>query len=43
MDCTGGCTAVREYVSAHPDAFDLVIWVLFDEKTKAAYDQAVKM
>ena len=35
-------SAVREYVSAHPDAFDLVMWVLFDEKTKAAYDQAVQ-
>ena len=36
-------SAVKEYVSAHPDAFDLIMWVLFDERTKAAYDQAVQM
>ena len=35
-------SAVKEYVSAHPDAFDLVMWVLFDERTKTAYDRAVQ-
>ena len=33
---------VREYVTAHPDAFDLVMWVLFDARTKAAYDKALR-
>jgi len=35
-------SAVKEYVSAHPDAFDLIMWVLFDERTKTAYDRAVQ-
>ncbi|MBQ4506892.1 MAG: O-acetyl-ADP-ribose deacetylase [Firmicutes bacterium] len=34
--------AVRAYVSEHPDAFDLVLWVLFDPRTKAAYDEALE-
>lgn len=29
------------YVSAHPDAFDEIIWVLFDAGTKAAYDRVL--
>ncbi len=33
--------AVKECVAEYPDAFDLVIWVLFDERTKAAYDEAL--
>ena len=32
---------VIEYVKAHPDAFDLVCWVLFDPISKAAYDTAL--
>ena len=32
---------VREYVAAHPDAFDKILWVLFDSRTKAAYDTAL--
>ena len=32
---------VDEFVSSHPYAFDKVEWVLFDDKTKAAYDQAL--
>ena len=35
-------SAVKEYVEAHPDAFDLVMWVLFDSRTKQAYDNALK-
>ena len=30
--------AVKEVVAGAPDAFDLVLWVLFDSRTKAAYD-----
>ena len=30
--------AVKEVVAGVPDAFDLVLWVLFDSRTKAAYD-----
>ena len=33
---------VREFVSAHPDALDEVVWVLFDPGTKAAYDRALE-
>ena len=32
---------VEEFVTAHPEAFDLVMWVLFDARTKAAYDKAL--
>ena len=35
-------SAVRNYVHEHPDAFDLVMWVLFDEHTKKAYDRALE-
>lgn len=35
-------SAVRNYVSEHPDAFDLVMWVLFDQHTKNAYDCALE-
>lgn len=37
-------TAVREVrrlIEEYPDAFDLILWVLFDEKTKRAYDAAL--
>ena len=33
---------VREFVNQHPDAFDDIVWVLFDERTKDAYDNALK-
>lgn len=32
---------VREFVAANPDAFDRLIWVLFDARTKSAYDAAL--
>ena len=35
-------TAVKEYIDAHPEAFGLVMWVLFDSRTKQAYDNALK-
>ena len=31
-----------EFVKEHPDAFDLILWVLFDPHTKAAYDAALE-
>ncbi len=34
-------SAVRAYVAAHPDAFDEIRWILLDEETKRAYDEAV--
>ena len=33
---------VRDYVQKHPDAFDEVLWVLFDAHTKLAYDKALE-
>ncbi|MCI7097560.1 MAG: O-acetyl-ADP-ribose deacetylase [Lachnospiraceae bacterium] len=33
--------AVREYVKENPEAFDEILWVLFDEKTKKVYDEAI--
>ncbi len=33
--------AVLEYVNNHPDAFDEIVWVLFDSRTKEAYDHAL--
>ena len=32
---------VRQFVREHPDDLDLIKWVLFDEKTKQAYDDAL--
>ena len=32
---------VRQFVEEHPDDLDLVKWVLFDEKTMQAYDEAL--
>ena len=34
-------TTVSDFISEHPDAFDRVMWVLFDSRTKAAYDNAL--
>src|SRR5699024_101985 len=32
---------VREITDDNPDAFDSIMWVLFDEETKASYDIAI--
>ena len=32
---------VAAFVAGHPDAFDEILWVLFDGDTKAAYDDAL--
>lgn len=34
-------STARSVIAAHPDAFDLVEWVLFDEDTFAAYQKAL--
>ena len=34
--------AVSSFVAEHPDAFDEILWVLFDGDTKKAYDDALK-
>ena len=31
----------RDFVEAHPDAFDLIEWILFDDRTMAAYERLV--
>ena len=31
-----------EFTDALPDAFDEIVWVCFDEKTKKAYDKAIE-
>lgn len=33
---------VREFMKAHSDKLDLVMWVLFDDRTSAIYEQEVK-
>ena len=33
---------VRDFVQQHPDAFDEILWVLFDERTKRAYDEVLR-
>lgn len=33
--------AVSFFVKYHPDALDDILWVLFDDRTKAAYDKAL--
>ena len=30
---------VERFLSVNPDSFDLVMWVLFDEKTEKAYEK----
>jgi O-acetyl-ADP-ribose deacetylase (regulator of RNase III) len=32
---------VKEFLTEYPAAFDEVLWVLFDGRTKAAYDKAL--
>ena len=34
--------AVKAFVDQHPDSFDDIVWVLFDDATKAAYDRAIE-
>ena len=34
--------AVSEFITTNPNAVDEIVWVLFDAKTKAAYDKALK-
>ena len=34
--------AVKEFTDALPDAFDEIVWVCFDKKTKKAYDKAIE-
>ena len=34
---------VREVVREHPEAFDEILWVLFDEPTKLTYDKALSI
>ena len=33
---------VREVVKENPEAFDEILWVLFDERTKMFYDGALQ-
>ena len=33
--------AASEFVTENPDAIDEIVWVLFDSRTKAAYDDAL--
>lgn len=34
--------AVRQYLEDNPGSFDLIEWVLYDDTTYAAYENAVK-
>lgn len=34
---------VNEYLKENPGLFDLVMWVLFDDKTQAAYQTEVDL
>ena len=34
--------AASEFIRANPDAFDEVVWVLFDAGTKGVYDKALE-
>ena len=34
---------VRDVVRESPEAFDEILWVLFDKRTKAAYDEALSV
>ena len=34
--------AVREVVKEHPEAFDEILWALFDDRTKLVYDGALQ-
>lgn len=32
---------VRQYLQENPDLFEVVLWVLFDDRTEAAYREAL--
>ena len=32
----------RDFAASHPDALDLILWVLFDDRTLAAYEKALE-
>ena len=34
--------AARQFAKDHPDAFDRILWVLFDDRTHAVYEAALK-
>jgi len=34
--------AVKNVIKENPDAFDDIVWVLFDERTKRAYERALQ-
>jgi O-acetyl-ADP-ribose deacetylase (regulator of RNase III) len=34
--------AVQDYTTQHPEAFDDILWVLFDNQTKSYYDRAIE-
>lgn len=36
-------TTVDRFLQGHPGVFDMVLWVLFDERALAAYQDAVQM
>ncbi len=35
-------STVKEYIQDHPDTFEEITWVLFDEHTKSYYDKTIK-
>lgn len=41
LAATTAVIVVKHFVEQHPDSFDDIVWVLFDDETKAAYDQAL--
>ena len=34
---------VERFLAENPELFDMVLWVLFDDRTKEAYEEAVQM
>lgn len=36
-------SAVKEYMKKHPDQFDLILWVLFDDRTALIYEREVSI
>lgn len=34
--------SVLDFVASHPDSTDEIVWVLFDSRTKAAYDRVLE-
>ena len=35
-------SAVKQFVDEHPDAFDDIYWVLFDNQTKSVYERVLE-